>query len=76
MSPDTPKPQLNPAAIPLRDAARLLAKIGAPSISEAMLRADVAVGAPINPDGTINILHYAAWLVQQIHRNAGDRHGE
>lgn len=76
MANDAPKPQLNPAAMPLRDAARLLAKVGGPSITEAMLRADVEVGAPTNPDGTINLVHYAAWLVKEMGRSAGDQHGE
>jgi hypothetical protein len=30
-----------------------------------MLEADLAVGAPANPDGTINLVHYAAWLVKE-----------
>lgn len=76
MADDAPKPQLNPAAMPLRDAARLLAKVGGPSITEAMLQADVDAGAPTNPDGTINLVHYAAWLVKEMGRSAGDQHGE
>ena len=32
-------------------------------------------GAPANPDGTLNLVHYAAWLVQQMGRNAGGEHG-
>ncbi len=76
MAEDAPKPQLNPAAMPLRDAARLLAKVGGPSITEAMLRADVEAGAPTNPDGTMNLVNYAAWLVKEMGRSAGDQHGE
>ena len=30
-----------------------------------MLRADLAAGAPTNPDGTINLVHYAAWLARE-----------
>ena len=55
---------INPAALALADAARLLAKVGGPSISESMLREDLAAGAPTNADGTINLVHYAAWLVR------------
>ena len=76
MAQDAPKPQLNPAAMPLRDAARLLAKVGGPSITESMLRADVEAGAPTNTDGTLNLVHYAAWLVKEMGRSAGDPHGE
>ena len=76
MADDAPKPQLNPAAMPLRDAARLLAKVGGPSITEAMLASDVEAGAPTNPEGTINLVHYAAWLVKEMRRSAGGRDGE
>ncbi len=76
MAEDAPKPQLNPAAMPLRDAARLLAKVGGPSITEEMLRDDVEAGAPTNPDGTLNLVHYAAWLIREMGRRAGDQHGE
>lgn len=61
-------PQLNPAALSIEQAARLLAKVGWPGLTEAMLRAYVAAGAPTNPDGTINLVHIAAWLVKEIAR--------
>jgi len=48
--------QLNPAALRPEDAARML------GISVDMLRVDLAAGAPMNADGTINLVHYAAWL--------------
>ena len=70
------KPPLSPTALALRDAARLLAKVGGPSITEAMLQADVVAGAPTNPNGTINLVHYAAWLVKEMGRSAGEPHGE
>ena len=31
-------------------------------------RADVDAGAPANADGTLNLVHYAAWLVKEIGR--------
>ncbi|MCS6954611.1 MAG: hypothetical protein NZM33_17370 [Bryobacteraceae bacterium] len=68
----TPPPGLNPGALSLADAARLLARASGWPITEAMLRADLAAGAPTNADGTINLVHYAAWLVRQ----AADRRRE
>jgi len=68
MSGDDSRKPINPAALALADAARLLAKVGGPSITEAMLRDDVADGAPTNADGTINLVHYAAWLVKEMGR--------
>ena len=60
---DANPPPLNPNALTVADAARLLAKAG--RVTEQMLRADLAAGAPANPDGTINLIHYAAWLVKE-----------
>jgi hypothetical protein len=28
-----------------------------------MLQADIDAGAPTNPDGTINLVNFAAWLL-------------
>jgi hypothetical protein len=60
---DADRPPLNPNALTVADAVRLLAKAG--PVTEAMLRADLAAGAPVNPDGTIHLVHYAAWLVRE-----------
>jgi hypothetical protein len=38
-----------------------------------MLDADVAAGAPLNADGTLNLMHYAAWLARQ---SAGGERGD
>jgi len=66
MSDDEQRSSLNPAALALADAARLLAKVGGSSITESMLRDDVTAGAPTNADETINFVHYAAWLVREM----------
>jgi hypothetical protein len=68
MSGDDSRKPINPAALALADAARLLAKVGGPSITESMLREDIAAGAPTNADGTMNLVHYAAWLVKEMGR--------
>jgi hypothetical protein len=31
-----------------------------------MLQADIEAGAPTNPDGTINLVNYAVWLVGEM----------
>lgn len=59
------KPGLNPAALSVEDAARVLSRMGGTPVSADMLEADVDAGAPTNPDGTINLVHYAAWLVKE-----------
>ncbi len=58
--------RLNPAALPVADAARVLTRLGGKAVTEAMLRADIEAGAPANTDGTLNLVHYAAWLVKEM----------
>ncbi len=59
-------PRLNPAAMPVADAARVLTRLGGKPVTEAMLRADIDAGAPTNADGSVNLVHYAAWLVKEM----------
>jgi hypothetical protein len=73
---DPPRLPLNPTALTLADVARALSQVGGEPVTEAMLRADVAAGALTNADGTLNLVHYAAWLAKQMGHSAGDRHGE
>ena len=56
--------RLNPAALGVADAARVLSRIGGTPITEQMLRADIDAGAPTNADSSLNLVHYAAWLVK------------
>jgi hypothetical protein len=62
--------KLNPTALPVADAARLLSAVGGQVVTAEMLHADIAVGAPANADGTINLVHYAAWLVREMSSRA------
>ena len=57
---------MDPKALPINDAARLLSKVGGQPITAAMLQADIDAGVPVNPDGTLNVVHYAAWLVKEV----------
>ena len=70
---DGPGP-LNPAALAVPDAARVLARIGGKPMTEDMLETDIDAGAPTNADGSINLVHYAAWLLREMHseRAVGD----
>ncbi|MBK8915032.1 MAG: hypothetical protein IPM64_10615 [Phycisphaerales bacterium] len=61
-----PDARLNPAALPMTDAARLLTAAGGQRITLDMLEADRAAGAPANADGTLNLVHYAAWLIREM----------
>lgn len=57
---------VNPNRLTVEQAARLLSAAGPRAISVAMLREDLDAGAPTNADGTINLVHYAAWLVKNV----------
>ena len=52
----------------MADAAKVLTKIGGVQITEAMLQEDIDSGAPVNTDGTLNLVHYGAWLVREVAR--------
>lgn len=59
---------LNPSALALGDAAHLFSRLSGKSITVGMLEADLLAGAPRNPDGTLHVVHYAAWLVKEMGR--------
>ncbi len=50
------KKALDPAALTLQEAAKML------GLRREWLEEDVATGAPTGADGTVNLVHYAAWL--------------
>ncbi|MDL5053345.1 hypothetical protein QQ056_07280 [Oscillatoria laete-virens NRMC-F 0139] len=57
---------LNTNALSIADVVRVLSSAGAKGITEKKVCADVAAGAPTNPDRTINMIHYMAWLTKEI----------
>jgi hypothetical protein len=64
-------PALNPTALPVADAARLLSAAGGQLVTAEMIQTDIDAGAPTNADGSINLVHYAAWLIREM-SNRGD----
>ena len=67
MSLNDPAPSgMKMTALTLADMAALLSRVGGKPVTAEMVREDVAAGAPMNPDGTINLIHYAAWLVREV----------
>ena len=52
------------------DAAMVLTQAGAEHVTADKVRADIERGAPTNDDGTLNLLHYTAWLIQESKRGA------
>lgn len=41
-------------------------RAGSRTITLERLEADIASGAPVNADGTINILKYIAWIAKEM----------
>jgi len=66
MDHDNGKHSLSPTSLTVGDTARLLTRAGGEPVSVEMIEADLAAGAPANADGTINLVHYAAWLVKEM----------
>jgi hypothetical protein len=58
-------------ALSLANLAKLLSRSAGKAVSEETLKAHIAAGAPTNSDGTVNLVHYAAWLAREV-ANRGD----
>lgn len=54
----------NPAAVGKELAVKALRAAGSRTASLEALERDIAAGAPVNADGTVNLLAYAAWLLK------------
>jgi len=70
MSDDNERQPLSPTSLTPADAARLLSRVGGQLIRLETIEADLAAGAPANADGTLNLVHYAAWLVREVTHHA------
>ena len=60
------KNQLNSTALPIPDLVKIMRNAGSRYVSEDAIRKDINSGAPVNPDGTMNLVHYAAWLIKEL----------
>ncbi len=61
-----PAAAISPQSLRLADMARVLSASGPKPVTAEMLQADIDDGAPVNGDGTMNLLEYAAWLVREM----------
>lgn len=66
-----PKPKARPQrlslqALSLGNLGKLLTRSGTKPVTSEQLQADVAAGAPTNPDGTLNLIHFSAWLLREV----------
>lgn len=59
---------VNPNRLTVEQLAKLLTSSYRQIVPAEQISQDIADGAPTNADGTINLVHYAAWLLQEKHR--------
>ncbi len=65
-SQNSPKPALKLTTLSVENTALLLSKSSGQTVSAETIREDIEAGAPTNPDGTVNLIHYAAWLAREV----------
>ena len=58
-------PEQNREHISKENFVTAMRRAGSRTISLERLEADIAAGAPVNADGTVNILKYVAWIVKE-----------
>jgi hypothetical protein len=57
---------INPAALTVEQAARILTAVGGRWTTEETIRRHLEEGAPTTADGRINLVHYMAWLIREL----------
>jgi hypothetical protein len=60
--------QVDPTRLPVEQAAKLLSAAYRERIDPEKIRSDLQNGAPVNGDGTINLVHYSAWQAKEMGR--------
>ena len=63
---DADRQPLNPAALTVAEAARLLAAGGGRAVTADMVQAAIDAGAPILADGRVNLVELMAWLEKEL----------
>ena len=57
-----------PAPVDVKRMASLLSNAYRKRVPIEQIQADIDAGAPTNADGTVNVVNYTAWLLQEKHR--------
>jgi argininosuccinate synthase len=64
---DENKP-VEPTRLSVEQTAKLLSAAYRERIEPERIQIDVENGAPVNVDGTINLVHYTSWLAKEMGR--------
>jgi len=59
---------VDPNRLAPEQAAKLLSAAAKVRVPVEQIVADLEAGAPRNADGTVNLVHYCAWLVKEMGR--------
>ena len=59
---------VDPNRLTPEQAAKLLSAAAKIRIPFEQIAEDIEAGAPLNADGTLNLVHYAAWIVKELGR--------
>jgi hypothetical protein len=59
-------PVVNPMSLSVEEVSRMLSAAGGKRITPQQVQADLDAGAPVGPDGRINLVNYTAWLVREV----------
>ena len=62
------KQQVDPTRLSIEQAAKLLSAAYRERIDAEKIRMDMENGAPVNVDGTINLVQYSAWQTKELGR--------
>ena len=60
--------QVDPTRLSVEQAAKLLSAAFRERVEPEKIRLDLQDGAPVNVDGTINLMHYSAWQAKEMGR--------
>ena len=63
--PENSRQRADARALKVSDLVAALKAAGSRTITEETVAADLADGAPSNPDGTVDMLKYAAWILMK-----------
>jgi len=58
--------KMDPTRLTIEELARVLTASGQMEITPARVQKEVDEGFQLNDDGTINIIHYTAWLLKTL----------
>ena len=59
-------PNNKPEALAKETLVELLRRAGSRTASMDSLMSDVEAGAPVNPDGTMSVFAYTAWILKEM----------